>query len=73
MIKAGASVCEIAKACDAMKIDVSIDNKKELHSTQMYQGAPSHIQKELDEYAEHGHGHDSPNIVCYEIEYAVRD
>lgn len=73
LIKSGADVCEVAKQCDHMQIDVSIKNKKELDSTPFYQNAPAEIQKELDEYANHGHGHDNPNIVCYEVEEAVFD
>jgi len=72
LIQEGAGVCEIAKKCDHMQIDVSIDNKKELHATSMYQNAPEKIQEELDEYTNHGHGHDSPNLVCYEIEESIK-
>lgn len=73
MIKAGASVCELAKACDAMEIDVKIKDKDQLHTLVFYNHAPSDVKKELDEYAEHGRGHDSPNIVCYEIEQSVNE
>jgi len=73
LIDSGADVCEVAKKCDHMEIDVKIDNKKELHETDMYQNAPAKVQEELDEYAEHGHGHDNPNLKCYEIEEAVKE
>jgi len=72
LIDNGASVCEIAKKCDHMEIDVKIDNKKELHTTSMYQNAPAKVQDELDEYAKHGHGHDNPNLKCYEIEASIK-
>jgi len=72
LIKNGADVCTVAKKCDHMEIDVKIDNKKELHETEMYQNAPAKIQKELDEYADHGHGHDNPNLVCYEVEESIK-
>ena len=72
MIESGASICEIAKACDHMEIDIAIKNADALHKTSMYKNAPEKYQKELDEYAEHGRGHDNPNLICYEVEYAVR-
>ena len=73
MLDSGASVCEIAKKCDAMEIDIKISDKTELHKTQMYQDATTKQQKELDEYATHGKGHDNPNLKCYEIQYVVSD
>ena len=72
MLEQGASACEIAKACDAMKIDVSIKNEEHLKDTPMYQIAPDEIQEELEEYAQDGSGHDNPDIVCYEVEDAVK-
>ena len=73
LLEEGASVCTISKKCDSMEIDVGIKDKKQLHDTNMYQDASSKIQKELDEAATHGHGHDNPNLKCYEVEYAATD
>ena len=73
LIESGAGVCEVAKKCDHMEINVSIKDKKALHETDMYQNAPAKVQKELDESATHGHGHDNPNLKCYEVEYAATD
>jgi hypothetical protein len=69
MINGGATACDIAKACDAMKIDVYIKSEDKLHNTVFYQDASSHVQKELDEYMKDGNGHHG--IVCYEIEESV--
>jgi hypothetical protein len=69
MINGGASACDIAQACDAMKIDVYIKSEDRLHDTAFYQQASSHVQDELDEYMKDGNGHHG--IVCYEIEESV--
>jgi hypothetical protein len=72
LIREGAEVCELAQKCDSMEIDVKIKDKTELHKENFYQNAPDKVKKELDESATHGHGHDNPNLKCYEVEYAVK-
>jgi hypothetical protein len=65
-----ASACEIAKACDAMEIDVKLDSD-DLEEAHFYQIADSELKEELEEVAEEGHGADG--IECYEIMYAVEE
>jgi hypothetical protein len=65
-----ASACEIAKACDAMEIEVKLDSD-ELDEAHFYQIADSELKEELEEVAEEGHGADG--IECYELEYAVEE
>ena len=73
LIKEGADVCTLAKKCDSMEIKVEIKDKAELHSKTFYKSASDDVKKELTEYSEKGHGHDSPNIVCYEIQEAINE
>jgi|GEM_PF-3227847 hypothetical protein len=72
LLEEGASACTISKECDKQKIDIHIKDKQQLHQTDMYNKASDDVKEELDEAATHGHGHDSPNLVCYEVQYSVK-
>ena len=65
MVEAGASACEIAKSCDAMKISIDIE-KDELHDTNVYQLASGNEQDDMDNAVKEGHGADG--LYCYELE-----
>lgn len=73
LVKKGADVCTLAKKCDSMEIKVEIKDKQELHEKEFYKSASDEVKKELDESATTGHGHDNPNLKCYELEYSVNE